>query len=286
MKTKLFLIFFALLLAGCEPKPENGLENPQNQDTTLVPDTAFHGVTDIAPCANMLIVRFANAEQVKHVIVGHPIKDYNGDGYFEYYYDCGLSLNAVKDTISNMYVLSSRMVEFLLRNTTLADSSPFIPLVQDYYLVDWKWQQLCPLSSLTDFSLSNQLSNHIQHHVFVTDMAWNQLDDYLQIWNDNQNIQPIDLQDFKRVPFVAIDQFFGESKDMEKDPYFRYNYCLYENGLSVPNAYLYYQYGDSEASPNRTYLTYIAYCDSLQEVYKEHLIQLINHNQIDTVCLQ
>ena len=284
MKPKFFIIALAAtMLMACQPEPEPS----PNPDDPLVPvdSNYMESVSDLGPPACMMIVRFANPEQIEHVIVGHPIKKYNTNGYFEYYCNQGMTLNAANvDTVPVHYVMDSNMLQFLTENTDIAGSSPFIPLGEDYYLIDWKWQSLCPLSCIVNYCQPWHLQEHVQQHIFVAPTTWPELNDYLQVW-DSIEVQHIDLAEYKITSFEVIDRFFGEVKDYYEDPFMHYGYGIYYEGLSVRVAYLYYPDG-GPYPVKKSYQWYIHACDSLQEIYKNHLIQFVNHNQLDDICFQ
>ena len=163
--------------------------------------------------------------------------------------------------------------------TTITGTSPYIPLTDDYFLIDWKWLQLLPLSCLTNYSNSTQLLEHIQKHIFLTGLHWKDLTDLKQKWYALQYTQPVCVSEIWRISIKLIDRTFNEEKSF--DPYLCYNMSLYQDGMSVENAYLYYR-GESVGTCHQTdtYKEYISYCDSLQQVYRQHLIEMINDGQL------
>lgn len=238
------------------------------------------------PTSKMMIVKFANSTQKDKVILGHPIKRYNGmEGKFEYIENGGLMLNCQPSLeVVGFYALSFDMVHFEELEMDIQGTSPYIALTQDYYLVDWQWQQLLPLSALTNYAAEigdyHHLYDHImEHHLFTTYMDWSELSDLTKRWDNSLFIQPVQVAEIWCIRFQDIDRLYNDVK--ESDPYVCYNKTLYNEGLSVVNAYQYYLYGS--CVPSRTYRTYIDYCNRLQDVYKERLIEIIENGQLETI---
>lgn len=261
---------------------------PTIPDDTIInnsQDTTYSG-GDYEPTggAYMMIVKFADKGQVQNVIVGHPIKGYNGIwGYFEYIEDNGLSLNWSDNEISND-VLSREIVDFLTKETSIIGSSPYIPLYDDYYLIDWKWWQILPLSALTNVSDNEQQAEHIKKHIFMTDIKWSDLTDLTQKWENSQFVRNVNIAEIYRVGFESLDRIYNRIQNQERDPYLCYNMSLYYYGLNIENAYLYYTYRETSKCHNENvYSGYIAYCDSVQDVYKQYLIDVIRKNQLQKI---
>ena len=266
MKNLFFLCAIGIILMACDPKTSSNIA-----------DNASH-----TPGAWMMVVKFANNEQSNEVIVGHPIKKYNGiDGYFEYDENAGISLNFLHEPYQHFYSVSMPMVDFLEREMHIKDYSPYIPLVDGYYLIEWRWSDLLPLSALTNYSLNDQLKNHIQYHIFTTDMAWNDLDDLTQTWDNAQYQSMVRIVDVQRISYKKVDQYFKEEKTTY--PFCYYNWALYNDGLEPDNAFRLCRY--KEEDPDE-YIRYIAYCDSLQNVYKSHLIELIQKDKLKQMSFQ
>lgn len=237
----------------------------------------------VTPGAYMLIIKFEYSEQKNKVIVGHPIADYDDlDGQFMYIEDGGLILN-VQEEPESFYSVPSEMAQFLEEQTHLIGTSPYINLTDGYYLVDWKWQDIMPLSALTNYAFTNAhhntLEEHIRDHIFLTDLDWSELTDLNQKWDNEQYTDPVSVEEVYRISFERVDCLFDELK--EDNPYACYSMTLYNHGLSARNAWVYYvNDGASECNPKGRYLTYLTYCDSLQEVYKKHLIEMIHNGQL------
>ena len=242
---------------------------------------------DGIPVARILMVKFQNPGQLDKVIVQHPFKGYNGtEGYYEYDENTGLYLNVIPERYTNEheYGLEQSITDWIEQEMHLAGTTPYIPLSDGYYMIDWKWNQIMPLSALSstlDNAYHNPFEEHIQKHCFLTDINWTDLKDLSAGYDITKYTQHANNIETIRVRFRAIDQLYNDVK--QGDPYVCWNMSLYSEGLSVKNAYMYYKYGDCDSTSGKTYRTYIDYCDSLQAVYQQRLIELINKGQHKTL---
>ena len=323
MKTKHIIggIAIGFLLSSCEQR-QVSVQNPQVNDSIATPDTIIPSDTIIPPdtivpidpinilidsiiigtdnipgefiCegnengeeapgpnAYLTIVKFFNPEQEKKVIVQHPVKKYNGlDGEFEYYENTDLYFNVLPKqyTWDNGCGLDPTLVNWADEEMHISGTSPYIPLSKGYYLIDWKWHQLFPVSALADDK--RQLSEHIRNHVFMTDIDWNNLAVLTEGFDASRYTQHLKGIEIIHVWPQELECFFN---DTHKDPYVCWNMSIYySEGMCLNNAYMYYRYGD--CSPyGRTYHDVIHFCDSLQSVYQNHLIELINNGQFKTI---
>lgn len=321
MKHILGIIMVALIFFSCEQRQEP-VPNPQVHDSIAIPDTIIPPDTilpldtigpvdtinilvdtiiigtDNAPgefsCdgneigneasgshAYLTIVKFYNPGQEKKIIVQHPIKKYNGlDGEFEYYENTDLYLNILPRQYSwdNGCGLDPALANWADEEMHIAGTTPYISLTDGYYLIDWKWHQLFPVSALTDDN--RQLSKHIRNHVFMTDIDWHNLTILTEGFDASHYTQHLKGIEIIRVWSQELACLFN---DTHKDPYVCWNMSIYyENGMCFENAYMYYQYGDC-AQSGKTHRTYMAFCDSLQSVYRNYLIELINNGQLKTI---
>ena len=257
----------------------------QSGDSEVIPPPAADSVIifndSLADRASMMLVKFTAPEGKDFVIVGHPIWDYDGiEGQFLYKEDGILTLNCPENQ-TNMN-LSYDQVYFLVEHTDIIGTSPFIPLADNYYLIDWRWQLLLPLSALTNYANKNayhdQLYEHVKYHVFATSDQWSSLTDLTKQWTQEQAYD-LPIKEIWRVGYRKIDELYDDIK--VGDPYICYNMSLYSDGLSSVNAWLYYRGdGGSLCNPEGRYLSYLAYCDSMQNVYRERLIEMINNKLI------
>ena len=306
MKTKLLQLSIALatafMFAACE-KPQTPDSNPTNNDSinnyndTIILGTGHgaEGVTingdnfegmegTMGPLSVLTIVKFYNPGQENKVILQHPIKQYH-DGY-EYYDKTDLYFNIQlqpSEQGSNAGVNPS-LIEWAEQEMHIAGTSPYIPLIDGYYLIDWKWHQLLPLSSLANEAWPNAYHNyfaeHILNHAFMTDMEWTDVKDLTKGYSDSLNTQPVKGIELIRVWPKALASMYN---DVDSDTYLCWNMSIYYcDGMCFDNAYAYYKYGDCTNS-GKTYHTYLAYCDSLQSVYQQRLKELINNGKLKDI---
>ena len=288
-------IVCSLVLIACEPVA-TPLDNPETNDTivssdtiTIINDTVIIGtggkyighVCDIGPAKHMIIVKFYNLRQENKVIVQHPFKRQN----YEYYEDIGLFLNISPKQDDNNGGLDMELVYWIEQKMHLTGTSPYIPLTNGYYLIDWKWYQLmpfCAIEATLPGAAYDYYANHILNHCFMTDINWCDLKDLAAGYPNSLYTQPVRGIEIVRADYITIDQLYNDLKKEENDPYLCYNKYLYCDGLSVVNAAMYYKYGDC-SNRGKTYLTYISYCDSLQSVYQQRLIDIINNGQLKEI---
>ena len=287
MTSRKSLIFFALCIVLYACKPGTSIDNlidnlaylEAYKDTVII-GTGHGGYPDMM--ASIMVVKFYNSDLKNKVIVEHPIKAYNGTiGAFEYAENKGLCLNCLLKPYEHICSLHPDVVTWMDEEMHLSGTSPYIPLTNGYYMIDWKWQQLFPLSALTNYAFKNsiydQMYDHITKHLFVTDIDWENLHNLNAIYDNSLYTQHIAGLEVVRVQFIEIDDYFSQIK--QSDQYVCWNISLYHDGLSIKNAYLYYTLGDC-SSKNRTHQDYIRYCDSLQNVYQNHLLEIIKEDKL------
>jgi len=257
---------------------------------TIVNDTVIIGTGENkygfccpGPAKHMVLVKFYNPRQEEKVIVQHPLKQYGGEQYYD---DQGLYLHVniqAEDDVS-LGLLPS-FVQWMDQELHIAGTSPYIPLADGYYLIDWKWYELMPLCAVPEplpGASHDYYTDHLLSHCFMTDINWSDLKDLTAGYPNDMYTQPVRGIEIVRADYITIDQLYNDEKDQERDPYICYNIYLYCEGLSVSNVDMYYRYGDCSKS-GKTYRTYIAYCDSLQSVYRQRLIEIINNGQLKEI---
>lgn len=127
--------------------------------------------------------------------------------------------------------------------------SPYIPLPNEYYLVDWKWG---------DFFYMN----------FIINVNWLDVTDTQQKWvyptgKINRNF----YKELKKINRKIIDEYFGES-------YGDRNYF-------IPGLSWYHSLSDVPSEKLDNFLKLVAVQDSLQEVYKERISKIIEEGALD-----
>ena len=230
------------------------------------------------PPAVFVIVKFDNPEQVKNIIVQHPIKGFNSAGYGCYEYDenMGLYLNILKYPYHHNYSMDSLVLDWLEKEMHIAETSPYIPLSKGYYMIDWKWQQLLPVSaspmSLFYGIYPDFYAIHIQNHVFIIDKNWDECRDLATNF-DSINAEHLKDVDITRVFFDKIDT------TGELNPYTHFYRYQYQDNVMF--AYLLCRDRDKYGAD--TYIKYIHYYDSLQAVYQQRLIEIIAKDQLKEI---
>ena len=235
-----------------------------------------------SPPAVLTIVKFANREDTSFVIVQHPIiRRRNSDGYMEYEENIGLFLNVtVEDSVGcGMTSETAAWVDTALH---ISRTSPYIPLIDDYYLISWKWHQLCPLSAIAEVwnqNSHNYLAEHLSKHCFWTNIKWVDFDDFFTPLSSSLYTQTVQNVEIIRVSVPALARMYHR----DADPFHYFNYSIYTfDGMCWQNAYAYYA-NQEEYALNQTYHDYINYCDSLQVVYHDRLVELINNGKLKEV---
>lgn len=273
MKTKLYITthFFmlhmvSLLLCSCTSDPIIDNANPGQ--------------------SNLTILKFNDKTQEKYLVAGHPIITYNtmvvGNGFV---YE--------EDTISFMYnpyfhfQFSSYadFVNFAEKELNICGTSPYIELVDGYVLIDWRWNYFYHITLISQKEwYSQRVIDLVQNHTFVTNILWSDLKDLSPIyWTDNQSAQHIDLSSVNMIPIRLLDQLRGISSNPpypDKEFSGDYSIRLYWDGLSAPLAHRYYQ----DHSPK--YEAYLAFCDSMQNIYKNCLIEHIKKRELSNISIK
>ena len=165
----------------------------------------------------------------------------------------------------------------------ITGTSPYIPLTDGYYLIDWKWHQLYPLSAIANTfpnAYHDHFDEHIRNHCFITDLDWKNTTDLTEEYKGTQTMQSVKGVEILRIWTLELACFNGE---IYTGPYvWCYGGPYYEDGLSITSAYAYHISGDCSHS-GKTHHTYIDICDSLQSVYQQWLIEIINNGQLKEI---
>ena len=294
VRKPLFFVVLVSLLSCCFSACEH--------QEILSPDTIIIGTGDepgeycckeeqgegwFGPPSYLTIVRFAEPEMKNKVILQHPFKRYNEtEGQYEYYEDKGLYMNVLPQNCErkNGCGLPLSLVNWSDEQLHIAGTSPYIPLAKGYYLIDWKWHQLLPLSAIagawTVVERHNHFAELLQDHVFLIDTEWQDLTDFSIGYDTSIYTQHVKGLEIIRVWIMELTCLYNEELS---DPYICWNNSLYYfEGMCFENMQAYDVNGDCTHS-GKTYRTYINYCDSLQNIYQQRLIELINNGQIKKV---
>lgn len=283
MKTKLFIFVLALVSCfACKKETPLDIDNRPNNASGR-------------PAASMMVVKFADQEHLNYVIAQHPIKSYYSlyDNNVQYYTDTILVLNrpinqAITDSneVCSWKVFDSELMDFLENKLAILDRSPYVPLTDNYYLIDWRWIDFLPLSVLTHHVFSPQLYTHINKHTFITDTKWTELATIDQCWNRTKYTNPVNVEEVYRIGYEVIDKFLNQydiTKAFLGLNYYDY-FCAY-----VTEAYGFYKKDKGMAEGTKysniswNYQQYLSFRDSLQNSYQQSLIEIIQNNQLKEI---
>ena len=274
MKSK-FIIFsiLVILFAACE-KP-NIPENPGDNDST---DTISEKVD--GPYAIMTIVKFENPELQNKIIVQHQIAE-----------DGSTLENAIyeedKDLSLNFYNIWPAVIPFAEQKISIVGTSPYIPLTEGYYMIDWKWHQFMPLCSFNQ-ACREAYQRHIEDHVFMTDINWQAMTSITDKYDHTKYTQHIGDIELKKVSYWDVDLLYEDKKPKQGGPYYScYGDGIYAyNGMCASTAWEYYSNGPCSYHPQETWQSYIHYCDSLQAIYQQRMIEIITKGQLEKVIFK
>lgn len=275
MKTK--LIIMLLVVVNCFAcKKETPVDNPQ-------PETPVEG--EPGPSAIMTIVKFADQSQLDYVIVQHPLYGHcsypDCIGYKE---DTTLMLNRLICPREQIMFYTSSVdplcIELLQNELSVLGTSPYIPLADDYYLIDWKWMELMPLSSTTNLvPHPEQYYAHIRNHCFITNTKWSELDDLYKEWDRDQVSLPIKISTIYHIGYEDVDRYLGLYKKGKWSPY----ESIYYWGTFASNAARYFY---DDGFPNEYGASFEGYCallDSVQNAFIQPLVEIIENNKFQDV---
>ena len=234
--------------------------------------------------ANLTILKFNDRTREKYLVAGHPIITYSSmalDNTFTY----------EEDTISFMYnpyfqfQFSSYadFVNFAEKELNICGNSPYIELVDGYVLVDWRWNYFHQITLVSQKEwYSQRVTDLVQHHIFSTNILWSELNNLSPIYWANKQCTHVDVS-VNMVPIRSLDQLRGISSNPpypDKEFSGDYSIRLYWDGLSAPLAYCYYR----DHSPK--YEAYLAFCDSMQNIYKHRLIEHIKKQELSNISIK
>lgn len=141
-------------------------------------------------------------------------------------------------------------------------SSPYIPLPDDYYLIDWKWGTFI-------YEPSN----------FLINVKWTDITSRYQKWEYGSNIiSDHFLKAWGGASFKNIDKFLGIAPppiDSLVSSYIPADYV---------RPWWFYQYNslnDIPDSEKEEYMLKVKHMDSLQNVYKERISRIIEEGKLE-----
>lgn len=276
MKTTHFSMLVAtIMLMACS----------SNQQPSL---TIRTGEAISSPGAGMVIVKFADSKQSNYVIASHPIKKYDGiAGCYVYDEEGPLGLNIAYNSDSYLTFNTAEHAPFFENRLQLLGSSPYISLGKDYYLIDWKWQQLLPISATCNYPQPDRgdLLDMAQNHCYLTNVRWKNLKSLSTQWSQSDNLPAVRIQEIYRLNIRDLEKYLSNTPIDHRD-FLCYNNSLYSDGLSVINVMSYWMNrNNSSCHSQDAYLDCIDYYDYLQNIYVQELKQIISQGKLDQIPL-
>lgn len=270
MDTKYFFWTFiiSLVFISCERKN-------QLIDSTLSENDTIEN--QYGPYALMTILKFDNTEQLDKIIVQHQITGWDDK------LECA-QYNEEGDLSLNFYEISSDVVSFVEKELPIVGTSPYIPLTDGYFMIDWKWHQFMPLSALCLQNTKAYLK-HINEHVFAINMSWKDMNSITTEYDRTNYTQHLEGIEIKRIIFMYLDMLYEDVKPTYGNPYYSCygDGIYYYNGMCANTAYDFFSNGPCPYHLNETYQGYISYCDSLQNIYQQRMIEVIETGQLSKV---
>lgn len=209
----------------------------------------------------MLIVKFSDPSFINRVIVGNQLVVNTPGRDYVYSNDNKLSLY-VYDSIRTWRVPMIFNVE---------GKNPYVHIVDDYYLIDWRWNQKYPIYPCAfAFSAMSMLANHIKKHLYTIDVRWEDFNDHKKTFKYQQCNGRAPISEIGITSYEYIDKFFGRSYNYP-------DYDFYWNGIYIQGEY-------NTAEDEERIAKQIVYCDSLQSVFIGLIKELI-HNPNTTKAL-
>ncbi len=274
MKTKslLWIIAMCMVFIGCERKnqPEENHKEKDTTDTSVVPEPC-------GPYALMTIVKFDDPELLNKIIAQHQIVGWDDVLEIPKY-------DEEKDLSLNFYEIWPDVVPFVEEKMSVSGISPYIPLTDGYYMIDWKWHQFMPLSALC-LQNTDAYLEHLNEHIFLTDIDWKDMVSMTAEYDRSKYTQHIEGMEIKRIVYMYLDMLYDDIKPASGGPYYSCygDGIYYYNGMCANTAYEFSLYGPCSYHPDETYQGYISYCDSLQNIYQQRMIKIIETGQLSKV---
>ena len=252
----LVYIIFALILVSCK----QDTNNPVSPINVSGPDVC------------MLIVKYPNADYLNYVVASPHIEDFRYEQTPIYMNNDSTSLYLYRPYTSEI------LLRFVEQEKLLAGTSPYVPLTNDYYLIDWKWQRFYPLSYYGEDLFSFQYPNYIRRYLpytFLTGIKWEDLVSVADTFQLSQCSTNLEGTEVVAVTYHAVDKLYNEEKGDN----------FYLMGCYIYKAFSYDE-TDSTMTTYQVNHDYIHYCDSLQRVYQQRLIEVINNGQLLKIGFQ
>lgn len=262
MKTAVLslLLTLSILLTACTC--------PQIEQPTY-PDAS-----EVGPPACLTIIKFANKSHQDYLIAGHPLVDYNPFTYDE---------SRICFANNALYAFEeerNEFIDFVEQELKVCGKSPYIDLADGYVLLDWKWYNIFQLSmiSMNHYSLWLHLNDYIKNHTFITKVLWSDLVDLSPIsFEMAQGIELVDISEIEAISVQGMDYLRGQMKRPDIDFMDGASMWYYYYAMNPIQAYEYSTNNPSKLKP------YITFCDSMQQIYRDCLIEYIQKGELSKV---
>jgi len=253
------LIFCTMLCASttlicCVNNPYiSQIETPMSDDSIVYNDGEQE-----SGIGNYMIVIKMSENVANHVIVGWPF--FNG----QYYRNDQMSI--LTDTSS------TAIGDFAENVLLLCGESPYCPLINDYYLINWRWLGINRMGFYSSLS-------EIYENCYQTSLLWSDLTT-LSISVSSDGITPLIIDEFWKLPNECIDKYRDALGTY--NTFLGYNSSVYSgSGLCCDLAYQFY----NDSNPvYGSYDNYVNICDSLFAIYQQCIIEAILKNDLNKLC--
>lgn len=178
--------------------------------------------------------------------------------------------------------LWEELISFAHQKMALEGSSPYIPLTDGYYLIDWKWMEFYPLCSHLTFNTYEDeflwvMKTH-RAYSFFTDKAWKDLTNIADTFDISQCSANLEGVQVMSVPFRKLDLLYNENKHNAGRIFYTDEYSIYWVRRQ------YDKYDKTESGEGSSYLALIHQYDSMQSVNQQRLIEIINNGEIEKIA--
>ena len=231
----LIYIIFALILASCKQSE---------------PMYSVHGGPCDLPETAILVLKYPQQEMLNYVMATQ------------------LKNDSTSLCLSYGDFYPAKYASALRQAIPLEGTKPYIPLTNDYYMIDWKWYFFFPLTHYEDESYPFELPCIIQHLICprscFLNIKWQDLEDITDTFDMSMKLADLELSELIVVPYHTLDKLYQEEKECE---------YYYWNLTTASLAHW-------RDTLNETDYAHIHSCDSFQTVCQQRLIEVINNGQL------
>lgn len=232
---------------------------PDDDDPNCCPDG------EIEP-AFVVLLKFKDPAQKEKVIVS---KQSRAQQYGIWHYKELYDEEPLEDKFDfyGMDSLSGKQPDMFEKYIHLEGTSPYIEVGDGYVMFDWKWIGIFPFNF--------QYYKYIYKEWNVLDISWSELNNIYEKWSPDIKRTIPEIESYVHCHYYALDEYRGEEMPVINISGWR----AYEPpGISAYHAQLKYDtYGKDSL------LQYIHLADSIMSIYKETIIDAIQHNKLEEI---